>query len=131
MTCAWCYQMQLWKEGVSVARNERGEVMAAATSHLVACLSSLLAEAATFKWSLRLAMELGFRRVCFETLFIFVSMVEEGLAGCSYLDSIIRDCSSFFFLLLFLLILSSLRVWVIHRLISYPGTLLPTPIRCG
>ncbi|XP_057450409.1 uncharacterized protein LOC130741856 [Lotus japonicus] len=50
-----------------VARNRLGEIMAAATSHPVPVLSSLLAEASGLRWTLQLARELGFRRVCLET----------------------------------------------------------------
>lgn len=50
-----------------VARNNVGEIMAAATAPHMAALSPLLAEAGAFKWTIGLAMDLGFRRVCMET----------------------------------------------------------------
>ncbi|XP_057441686.1 uncharacterized protein LOC130733484 [Lotus japonicus] len=50
-----------------VARNFRGEVLAATTSDLVPCLSPKLAETQALQWAMIMASELGFRTVCFET----------------------------------------------------------------
>lgn len=74
-----------------------GEVMAAATSYPVVCLSSLLDEATTFKWSLRLAVEFDFRRMCFETDYLSLYLWwKRGLKGCAYLDAIYERLSNFY-----------------------------------
>lgn len=50
-----------------LARDEEGEVLAAATLAPVLMQSIVLAEALCFRWALRLAIDLGFHHVCFET----------------------------------------------------------------
>ncbi|XP_057433409.1 uncharacterized protein LOC130726195 [Lotus japonicus] len=78
-----------------VSRNRLVEIMAAATSHPVPVLSSLLAEASGLRWTLRLARELGFRRVCLETDCLqLYQWWQNGTVGRSYLDTIIGDCRS-------------------------------------
>lgn len=76
-----------------VARNDAGEVLAAATMPALHGLSSLLAEAAAFRWCLGLALELGFRVVTIETdcKALFDAWSKQG-NGCSYLFSVISDC---------------------------------------
>lgn len=44
-----------------IARNSAGEILAASTS------DPTEAEALSFRWAMFLAVDLGFRRVCFET----------------------------------------------------------------
>ncbi|XP_057423606.1 uncharacterized protein LOC130717403 [Lotus japonicus] len=79
-----------------IARNHQGDIMAAATSYPVPIFSSLLAEACGLRWTMQLATELGFRRVCLETdcLQLFQWWQKEAV-GRSYLDNIIRDCRSY------------------------------------
>ncbi|KAL6503663.1 hypothetical protein OROGR_025586 [Orobanche gracilis] len=50
-----------------IARNWRGEVMAAAAEFPIDVVSPLLAEMMTFRWAFLLAVDLGFRVACFET----------------------------------------------------------------
>lgn len=76
-----------------VARNFQDEVMASATAHPVASLSPLLAEARCFRWALRLAIDLGFRRVAFETDFLqLFNWWNSSTTGFSFLASIVADC---------------------------------------
>ncbi|XP_057432744.1 uncharacterized protein LOC130725541 [Lotus japonicus] len=76
-----------------VVRNHRGEVMASACSYPVHVTTPLLAEAMAMRWSLQLAIDLGFRRISLETdclqLFNHWHAKEDGR---SYLSSIINDC---------------------------------------
>ncbi|XP_057452461.1 uncharacterized protein LOC130744291 [Lotus japonicus] len=76
-----------------VARNCNGEVMAAACSYPHSALSPLLAEAMSLRWTMQLAIDLGFRRICLETdclqLFNCLKAKENER---SYLSSIIREC---------------------------------------
>ncbi|XP_057444610.1 uncharacterized protein LOC130736850 [Lotus japonicus] len=50
-----------------VVRNHRGEVMASACSYPVHVTTPLLAKAMAMRWSLQLAVDLGFRRISLET----------------------------------------------------------------
>ncbi|XP_057432375.1 uncharacterized protein LOC130725139 [Lotus japonicus] len=75
-----------------VARNSRGEVLAAACSSHGPAASSLLAEGLSFRWALGLAMDLGFRRVVFETDCLLLYEAWKHRGGCSILDSLILDC---------------------------------------
>ncbi|XP_057425852.1 uncharacterized protein LOC130719238 [Lotus japonicus] len=78
-----------------VARNHLGEIMVAATSHPIPVLPSLLTEASGFRWTLRLVMELGFRRVCLETDCLqLYQWWQNRTVGRSYLDTIVSDCRS-------------------------------------
>ncbi|XP_057426407.1 uncharacterized protein LOC130719819 [Lotus japonicus] len=76
-----------------VARNCRGEVMAAVCSYPISAISPLLAEAMSLRWTMQLAIDLGFRRICLETdclqLYTFWQAKE---VGRSYLSSIISEC---------------------------------------
>ncbi|XP_057418993.1 uncharacterized protein LOC130713222 [Lotus japonicus] len=76
-----------------VARDEDGEVLAAATLAMVLMQSVGLAEALCFRWALQMAIDLGFRAVCFETdsLQLFQWWLRRS-RGSSYLDLIISDC---------------------------------------
>ncbi|XP_057425686.1 uncharacterized protein LOC130719055 [Lotus japonicus] len=68
-----------------VARNSDGEVMVAACSLPITTLSPLLAEAMSMRWTMQLAINLGFRR-------IYLEMDHAIQEGRSYLSSIIHDC---------------------------------------
>ncbi|XP_057429610.1 uncharacterized protein LOC130722787 [Lotus japonicus] len=76
-----------------VARNCDGEVMAAACSFPIFTISPLLAEAMSLRWTMQLAIDLGFRRICLETdcLQLFKAWKARE-AGRSYLSTIIHDC---------------------------------------
>ncbi|XP_057419501.1 uncharacterized protein LOC130713718 [Lotus japonicus] len=50
-----------------VARNSEGEVMAASCSYPLSIISPLLAEAVSMRWTMQLAIDLGFRRILLET----------------------------------------------------------------
>lgn len=50
-----------------VARNCNGDVMAAACSFPISTISPLLAEAMSLRWTMQLAIDLGFRRIFLET----------------------------------------------------------------
>ncbi|XP_057418946.1 uncharacterized protein LOC130713173 [Lotus japonicus] len=75
-----------------VARNCNGEVMAAACSYPLSALSPLLAEAMSLRWTMQLAIDLGFRRICLETdcLQLYNCWKAQD-NGRSYLSSIIRE----------------------------------------
>ncbi|XP_057458215.1 uncharacterized protein LOC130748975 [Lotus japonicus] len=75
-----------------VARNSRGEVLAAACSSHGPATSSFLAEGLSFRWTLGLAMDLGFRRVVLETDCLLLYEAWKRRSGCSILDSLILDC---------------------------------------
>ncbi|XP_057432186.1 uncharacterized protein LOC130724935 [Lotus japonicus] len=77
-----------------IARNENGEVLAAATKPAMACLSPLLAEAEAFRWNMGLALELGFRVVMMERdcKALHDAWFKKD-KGCSYLFSVISDCN--------------------------------------
>lgn len=49
-----------------VARNERGEVMGAAANYPIHVISPLLGEASCLFWAMRIAVDFGFRSLCFE-----------------------------------------------------------------
>ncbi|XP_057428472.1 uncharacterized protein LOC130721892 [Lotus japonicus] len=78
-----------------VARDYVGAIMAAATAYPVASISLLLAEAGCLRWALRLAIDLGFRRVVFETdclqLFNWWKSRQEGV---SFLATVVSECRS-------------------------------------
>ncbi|XP_057453035.1 uncharacterized protein LOC130744890 [Lotus japonicus] len=76
-----------------VARDHEGFVLASAAAFPLAASSPLLAEAAALRWAMVLAIQLGFRRVCFETdcLQLFQRWTKPP-DGASYLVSIINDC---------------------------------------
>ncbi|XP_057456725.1 uncharacterized protein LOC130747724 [Lotus japonicus] len=79
-----------------IARDSEGQVLAAAASYPVVASSPVLAEAWALRWAIILALELGFRRVCFETdcLQLFQRW-QKPPDGVSYLMSILRECLSF------------------------------------
>ncbi|XP_057441872.1 uncharacterized protein LOC130733664 [Lotus japonicus] len=85
------------KDGVCgygmVARDSNGEVLGAAAYYPVNVISPLLGEASSLRWAMQLAVDFGFRSVCFETdcLQLFTWWKKE-TTGLSYLDAIVRDC---------------------------------------
>lgn len=76
-----------------VARDYEGEILASATAYPVASLSPLLVEAGCFRWALRLAIDLWFRRVELQTdcLQLFNPWKSCG-EGVSFLATIVREC---------------------------------------
>ncbi|XP_057426083.1 uncharacterized protein LOC130719473 [Lotus japonicus] len=76
-----------------IARNNNGEVMAAAALGFTSASSALMAEALAFRWSVSLAKDLGFFRVVLETdcLQLFEAWKKNRL-GDSYLFSVLNDC---------------------------------------
>ncbi|XP_057430540.1 uncharacterized protein LOC130723502 [Lotus japonicus] len=79
-----------------IARDSEGQVLAAAASYPVVASSPVLAEAWALRWAIILALELGFRRVCFETdCLLLFQRWQKPPDGVSYLMSILRECLSF------------------------------------
>ncbi|XP_057444474.1 uncharacterized protein LOC130736693 [Lotus japonicus] len=76
-----------------IARDHEGAIMATACSFQFHTISSLLAEPMSMRWTMQLAIDLGFRRICVETdcVYLFRSWHATG-EGRSYLSSILRDC---------------------------------------
>lgn len=73
-----------------VARNINDEIMAVVTSYHVSALSPLLAEV------MALAIDLGFKRVCFEADCLQLNQWwKRGVESRSYLTTIIRDSRSY------------------------------------
>ncbi|XP_057426331.1 uncharacterized protein LOC130719740 [Lotus japonicus] len=71
----------------------QAEVMAAAAVFPLEAMSPVIAEALAFRWSLSLAKDLGFRRVCLETDFLhLIETWQKAKRGDSYLFSILSDC---------------------------------------
>ncbi|XP_057418936.1 uncharacterized protein LOC130713161 [Lotus japonicus] len=87
------------KDGVCgygmVARDSNGKVLGAATFYPVNAISPLLGEASSLRSAVQLAVEFGFRSVCFETdcLQLF-RWWKKGTSGLSYLDAFVHDCPS-------------------------------------
>ncbi|XP_057452170.1 uncharacterized protein LOC130743990 [Lotus japonicus] len=76
-----------------VARDEEGALLAAATLAPVMMQSAGLAEALCLRWAMRLALDLGFFSVCFETDSLqLYQWWRRRTRGSSYLDLIISDC---------------------------------------
>ncbi|XP_057450622.1 uncharacterized protein LOC130742539 [Lotus japonicus] len=50
-----------------VVRDRHGEVLASAAQHLLHDSSPIMGEAMALRWSMQLAVQMGFRRVLFET----------------------------------------------------------------
>ncbi|XP_057444846.1 uncharacterized protein LOC130737093 [Lotus japonicus] len=78
-----------------ITRNSRGEVLAAACSYYGPVLSPTTAEALSMRWSMTMAADLGFRKVVLETDCSLLVDAWKRNGGCSYLDSIVRDCNVF------------------------------------
>ncbi|XP_057419100.1 uncharacterized protein LOC130713345 [Lotus japonicus] len=76
-----------------VVRDRHGEVLASAAQHLLPASSPIMGEAMTLRWSMQLAVQMGFGRVLFETdcLQLFQRW-KKPPDGRSYLASIIADC---------------------------------------
>ncbi|XP_057444542.1 uncharacterized protein LOC130736769 [Lotus japonicus] len=76
-----------------VARNHDGLVLAAAAEVVERPSTVVEAEALAFRWAIELAINLGFRRVCFETdcLTLF-QMWKKPPDGRNYLATIFSDC---------------------------------------
>ncbi|XP_057416181.1 uncharacterized protein LOC130710823 [Lotus japonicus] len=75
-----------------VARDHAGEVLAAAAKYPTMVLSPTVAEALSLRWSMDLAIQLGFRRVQFETDCLLLQQAWKKVSRNSYLFSIIKDC---------------------------------------
>ncbi|XP_057431260.1 uncharacterized protein LOC130724076 [Lotus japonicus] len=75
-----------------VARDHAGEVLAAAAKYPTMVLSPTVAEALSLRWAMDLAIQLGFRRVQFETDCLLLQQAWKKVSGNSYLFSIIKDC---------------------------------------
>lgn len=81
-----------------IAHDVDGAILAAATlsSSLVIMSSAGLAEALCLRWAMRLAIDLGFQRVYFETDSLHLFQWWRHCSRSSfYLDLIISDCRSF------------------------------------
>ncbi|XP_057443765.1 uncharacterized protein LOC130735910 [Lotus japonicus] len=76
-----------------IVRNMLGEVLASAAQYLLHAASAILGEALAFRWSMQLAIQMGFRRVLFETdcLRLF-QLWKKPPDGRSYLSIIVGDC---------------------------------------
>ncbi|XP_057452876.1 uncharacterized protein LOC130744733 [Lotus japonicus] len=77
-----------------VARDNAGEVLAAAAKFATLALSPTVAEALCLRWAMELSVHLGFRRVQFETDYLPLFQAWKKANGTSYLFSIIYDCRS-------------------------------------
>lgn len=76
-----------------IVRNMLGEVLASAAQYLLHAASAILGEALAFPWSMQLAIQMGFRRVLFETNFLqLFQLWKKPPDGRSYLSSIVGDC---------------------------------------
>ncbi|XP_057453056.1 uncharacterized protein LOC130744912 [Lotus japonicus] len=73
-----------------IVRNMLGEVLASAAQYLLHAASAILGEALAFRWSMQLAIQVGFRRILFETdcLQLF-QLWKKPPDGRSYLSSIV------------------------------------------
>lgn len=78
-----------------IARDEEGEVLASATLAPVMMQPACLTEALCLQWAMRIAIDLGFHVVCFETnsLQLF-QWWRRRSRGSSYLDLVIFYCRS-------------------------------------
>ncbi|XP_057451692.1 uncharacterized protein LOC130743457 [Lotus japonicus] len=76
-----------------IVRNMLGEVLASVAQYLLHATSAILGEALAFRWSMQLAIQMGFCRVLFETdcLQLF-QLSKKPPDGRSYLSSIVGDC---------------------------------------
>ncbi|XP_057452290.1 uncharacterized protein LOC130744116 [Lotus japonicus] len=76
-----------------IARNNHSEVLASTCWRYGLVTSPTVAEALSMRWSMILARDLGFRWVVFGTdcSLLFQAWKRKG-GGCSFLDSIVRDC---------------------------------------
>ena len=74
-------------------RDNNGEIMAAATASPFHVQSPAMAEALCFRWSIGLAIDLGFRSVCFKTdcLKLFESWKRKK-KDSSYFGAVLQDC---------------------------------------
>ncbi|XP_057426348.1 uncharacterized protein LOC130719758 [Lotus japonicus] len=79
-----------------VARDNAGEVLAAAAKFPTLALSPIVAEALSLRWAMELSVDLGFRRVQFETDCLPLFQAWKKANGTSYIFSIIYDCRSLF-----------------------------------
>ncbi|XP_057418233.1 uncharacterized protein LOC130712414 [Lotus japonicus] len=76
-----------------IVRNMLGEVLASAAQYLLHAASAILGEALAFRWSMQLAIQMGFRRVLFETYCLqLFQLWNKPPDGRSYLSSIVGDC---------------------------------------
>ncbi|XP_057416107.1 uncharacterized protein LOC130710770 [Lotus japonicus] len=76
-----------------IARDVQAEVLAAACWHYGPVTTPTVAEALSMRWSMTLARDLGFRRVEFESDCLPLVEAWKQNGGCSFLDSIVRDCN--------------------------------------
>lgn len=75
-----------------VTRNDHGEVMASATCFPLSTLTPLLVVALTMRWTLGLAVDLGFRWVQIKTDCLqLLQAWKKGESGLSYLNYVLRD----------------------------------------
>ncbi|XP_057425675.1 uncharacterized protein LOC130719041 [Lotus japonicus] len=75
-----------------VARDEQGEILAAASSYPTVAASSTEAEALCLRWAMLLSSELGFRRVQIETDSLQLFHAWNRGVGRSLLFSVVQDC---------------------------------------
>ncbi|XP_057452813.1 uncharacterized protein LOC130744665 [Lotus japonicus] len=78
-----------------VARDSNGEIMAYASKFPTMVLSPTVGEALSLRWAMDLAIQLGFRRVVFETDCLPLFQAWKKASGGSYLLTVIQDCFHF------------------------------------
>ncbi|XP_057452189.1 uncharacterized protein LOC130744007 [Lotus japonicus] len=79
-----------------VARDNAGEVLSAAAKFPTLALSPTVAEALSLRWAMELSVDLGFRRVQFETDCLPLFQAWKKANGTSYIFLLIFDCRSLF-----------------------------------
>ncbi|XP_057445028.1 uncharacterized protein LOC130737293 [Lotus japonicus] len=75
-----------------VARDDHGEILAAASSYPTVAASATEAEALCLRWAMVLSSELGFRRVQFETDSLQLFHAWNRDVGRSLLFTVVQDC---------------------------------------
>ncbi|XP_057452167.1 uncharacterized protein LOC130743986 [Lotus japonicus] len=78
-----------------VARDEDGEILAAASHYPTVATSATMAEAFCLRWAMELSSQLGFRRVQFETDCLQLFHAWKKGVGRSPLFSLLQDCKTF------------------------------------
>ncbi|XP_057432981.1 uncharacterized protein LOC130725811 [Lotus japonicus] len=78
-----------------VARDEDGEILAAASHYPTAATSATMAEAFCLRWAMELSSQLGFRGVQFETDCLQLFHAWKKGVGHSPLFSLLQDCKAF------------------------------------